>query len=144
MFMKLNKTKASPDGITPEVLQNIADQLVNELCDFLNIHDDDPLRPLPEELIESEYTFIYNRAVPTNTKHLRPIAGLHAMRYRWLQEAIVLEFGSFQTGFVQGRQAGESTWAVRRVLELANELGNEVLILQILNRPSTACVTLPP
>ena len=68
-------------------------------------------------------------------KQLRPIAGLPAVKkalgYRWLQHASELEFGSFQTGFLPGRQSGESTWAVRRVLEVANEWGREVVVLQI-------------
>ena len=42
-----------------------------------------------------------------------------------------MEFGSFQTGFLPGRQSGESTWAVRRVLELANEWGREAVVLHI-------------
>lgn len=136
MFMKLNKVKGSPDGITAEVLQDMPDNLMSKLCVFLEAHDDDPLRPLPVELRESEATLIPKRARPNLMKHLRPIAGLHAMKkamgYRWLQEAArAFEFGSFQSGFIPGRQSGESTWAVRSVLELANEWGQEVVILHI-------------
>ena len=54
-----------------------------------------------------------------------------ALGYRWLQHASELEFDYFQTGFLSGRQSGERTWAVRRVLEVANEWGREVVVLQV-------------
>ena len=50
MFMKLKKGKASPDGITAEVLQNLPGNQVAKLDKFMKVIDNDPLMPLPAEL----------------------------------------------------------------------------------------------
>ena len=135
LFLKLKKGKASPDGLTAEVLQSMPNIQVSRLAEFVCALDQNPYMPLPAELREVEATLIPKRARPNLMKHLRPIAGLPAMKkalgYRWLQHASALEFSSFQTGFVSGIQSGESAWAVRRVLELANEWGREAVILQV-------------
>ena len=80
MFMDMKKGKAPPDGITAEILHNMPDKLVNQLYEFLRAHDDNPLKPLPEELRESEATLTPEKARPSRMKDLRPIAGLHAMK----------------------------------------------------------------
>ena len=54
MFMKMKKGKASPDGITAEILQTLQDKLVSKLGDFLKVHGDSPFNPLPEEFRASE------------------------------------------------------------------------------------------
>ena len=135
LFRKLKKGKASPDGVTAEVLQSLPEVQISRLSDFVSELDQNPYVPLPAELREVEATLIPKRARPNLMKHLRPIAGLPAMNkalgYRWLQHASTMEFKSFQTGFVTGRQSGESAWAVRRVLELATEWGREAVVLQV-------------
>ena len=135
LLRKLKKGKVSPDGITAEVLQALPRAQVDKLIEFVVNLDDNPQMLLPAGLRACEATLIPKKARPNLMKHLRPIATLPSMKkalgYRWLQHASEMEYGSFQTGVLPGRQSAESTWAVRRVLELANEWGREVIVLQI-------------
>ena len=47
---KLKKGKASPDGMTAEVLQNMPENQVAKLVKFVNNLDQNPLMPMPAEL----------------------------------------------------------------------------------------------
>ena len=87
LFRKLKKAKASPDGITAEVLQNMPRTQVDKLIEFVINLDENPLMLMPVGLRECEATLIPKKARPNMMKHLRHIAALPSMKkalgYRW-------------------------------------------------------------
>ena len=104
LFRKFKKGKASPDGITAEVLQNLLENQISKLADFVDDFDQNPYALMPAGLREVEHTLVPKRARPNMMTHLRPMAGLPAMKkalgYMWLQHASKLEFGFFQISFL--------------------------------------------
>ena len=72
---------------------------------------------------------------PANLDKFRGIACLSAARklfgYLWMHMLPPLQYVSFQTGFVKGRQAADGIFALRRAAELGREWSQPLFVVQL-------------
>ena len=133
MIRKLKKGKGSPDGITAEMFEALPEPALEKLTSFFN----KALLGLifPQSWTTSQAVLIPKVIGAASLSKLRAIACLSTAKKIpgniWMRMLPVLEFRSFQTGFVKGCQAADGVYVVYRAAEVSREWGLKLYAVQI-------------
>ena len=120
---RLKPGKASPDGLTAEVLRELPEQARTSFAAELT-------RRFASLEIPTDWTQVVASLIPKTAgakvlTKFRPIASLTAVRklwgYIWLMALPVISFLSLQTAFVPGVCATHGVYTLKRAAELARE-----------------------
>ena len=133
IFRKLKKGKASPDGITAEMLQALPDGTLETFAAFV-------AALLASLDIPSEWCQAFAILLPKvigadSLTKFRPIACLPTMRkmmgYVFIRMLPPLRFDSLQTGFVPRAQGADGVYIIKRCAELSREWKHELYVVQL-------------
>ena len=130
---RLKPGKASPDGVTAEVLRELPPSTRSAFAHELTCRFD--ALDIPEDWTRVAATLIPKVTGARELVKFRPIASLAAVRklwgYIWLLALPVITFVSLQTAFVPGVSAAHGVYVLKRAAELAREWSVPMVIVQL-------------
>ncbi len=129
-----NNKSPGPDNLTTELFKWLDDGNQKTLCDLYNLCWQ--AKRIPDTFKQAEITCLYKKGSTENLGNYRPIALLNttykifvSMIQKRLAAGLDNQIQTTQYGFRQKRSTSQALYVARRIQDLAEQSGDEVLLV---------------